>query len=148
MAMLNNQRVCIYIYIISWYYQYVQRNLPLLASFFFLNCAPSHCTPESLPLDGTWRESKKLYGFVWWSLIQNMGFPHMFPMLFHVFCWKKSRLEMCKLPAPYHPHVGRSNEVFAPCPDPWELEPHPMVGSRKQHENMSCILGIRDIVEI
>ena len=38
MAMLNNQRVYIYIYI-SWYNQYVQRNLPLLAGFF-LNCAP------------------------------------------------------------------------------------------------------------
>ena len=114
---------------------------------FFLNCAPSHCTPESLPLEGTWRESKKLYGFAWWSLIQNMVFPICSPCCFMFFAGK-NRWELCKLPAADHPHVGRSNEVFAPCPDPWELEPHPMVGSRKQHENMSCILGIRDIVEI
>ena len=117
MAMLNNQRVYIYIYI-SWYNQYVQRNLPLLAGFFSQLCTEivplSHYPLREL--EENQRNCMDLHDGVfrtWFS-----------PYVPHVSCLllEKSRLEMCNLPAADHLHVGRSNEVFAPCPDPWELE--------------------------
>ena len=119
MAMLNNQRVYIYIYQLV---QPVCPKKPSTSCRFFSQL----CTESLYPWVITpWGNSKRIKETVWICMMESYsehGFPHMFPMLFHVSCRKKLRLEMCKLPAAYHPHVGRSNEVFAPCPDPWELE--------------------------
>ena len=78
------------------------------------------------------------------------GFPHMFPMLFHVFC-RKNRGGNVQIASPLSSPCWkeqRSLRAMSGSLGVGKLEPHPMVGSRKQHENMSCILGIRDIVEI
>ena len=61
------------------------------------------------------------------------GFPHMFPMLFHVFCRKKSRKwDMCKWPAAFSiPMEGatKSSRHVRIRVGVGKLEPHPMVGS-------------------
>ena len=149
MAMLNNQRVYIYIYIyISWYNQYVQRNLPLLAGFFSQLCTEivplSHYPLREL--EENQRNCMDLHDGVLFRTWFSPYVPHVSCLLLEKIaagnvqlasrwsspCWKEQR----------------SLRAMSGSLGVGKLEPHPMVGSRKQHENISCILGIRDIVEI
>ena len=144
MAMLNNQRV--YIYISVGTTSMSKETFHFLPVFF--STVHRDCTPESLPLEGTRRESKKLYGFAWWSL-QNMVFPICSPC-FMSFAGKiaAGNVQLASRWSSPCWKEQRSLRAMSGSLGVGKLEPHPMVGSRKQHENMSCILGIRDIVEI
>ena len=149
MAMLNNQRVYIYIYI-SWYNQYVQRNLPLLAVFFFSTVHRVIVPLSHYPLrelEENQRNCMDLHDGVLFRTWFSPYVPHVVSCLLPEKNAAGNVQIASRLSSPCWKEQ-RSLRAMSGSLGVGKLEPHPMVGSRKQHENMSCILGIRDIVEI
>ena len=149
MAMLNNQRVYIYIY--NQLVLPVRPKKPSTSCQFFFSTVHRVIVPLShyplMELEENQRNCMDLHDGVLFRTWFSPYVPHV------VSCLLSEKIAAG--------HVQIASPLSSPC---WKeqrslramsgslgvgkLEPHPMVGSRKQHENMSCILGIRDIVEI